>query len=162
MQPNDTSESSQVEVVAPSYLIFQLAGEFYGSALLAIKEIIKMTAIKPTPYMVPYFKGVVNLRGQIVSIVDLRIKFGVKCENPQKGLIIVVDTPNGVLGAIVDELVSVEDIEAKDIDNNPSIATTIPMNFFQGIAKLDSRLVTLVDISKLLSETEMRAIKKAA
>lgn len=162
MQPNDVSSESQEEIVTPAYLIFQLAGELYGTALLTIKEIIKMTAIKPTPYMVPYFKGVVNLRGQIVSIVDLRIKFGVKCEDPSKGLIIVVDTPTGVLGAIVDELVSVENIENTEVDNNPSIATTIPVDFFKGIAKLDSRLVTLVDISKLLSETEMRTIKKAA
>jgi purine-binding chemotaxis protein CheW len=144
----------------PSYLIFKLAEELYGTALLSVKEVIKMSPIKPVPYMVHYFKGVINLRGEIVGIVDLRSKFemgSAKSDGANEtGKILIIETPDALLGAIVDDLVAVEVIQEKDIDPDPAVETRIPIQFFKGIAKKDDRLISLIDISSCLSSTEMR------
>lgn len=144
----------------PSYLIFKLADELYGTSLLSVKEVIKMSPIKPVPYMVHYFRGVINLRGQIVGVVDLRSKFemspGKSDGIPDQSKILIVETADALLGAIVDDLVAVEVIQEKEIDPDPAVETRIPVEFFKGIAKKDDRLINLIDIASCLSSAEMR------
>jgi purine-binding chemotaxis protein CheW len=145
-----------------SFILFSLGNELYGTPLLSTREVIKLRVIKPTPYMVPHFKGVINLRGQIISVVDLRVKFQIPIPTETTGLILIVEHSQGLLGAVVDDLTSVENIRKEDLDQNAAIETKIPLDFFLGVAKVRDRLVNIVDISGCLISEDMRLIKIAA
>ena len=144
------------------YILFNLGGELYGAPLLSIREVIKLREFKPVPYMVPYFKGVINLRGQIISVIDLRMKFSLKSPEAGAGLVLVVETKQGLIGTVIDSLVSVHRFEAKDIEPAPALETKIPVQFFSGVAKLGERLVNLIDLTGCISSDELRTIKSSA
>lgn len=163
MQPknSDSNDEGKTKVEeAQRYLLFVLGGETYGTPLNSIKEVIKPVGVKAVPYMVNHFKGVINLRGQIVSIVDMREKFSLKFDPNKEGIIMVVETPEGLLGAIVDELVSVQVIENTQIDRNAMIETKIDMNFFLGVAKQSDSLVNLIDLARSLGSEDFRQIRQ--
>ncbi len=143
-----------------SYLLFRLGGELFGVDLLTVLEVKKIPEIKPVPYMKPAFKGVVNLRGQIVGVVDLRAQFDIKSEVQNLGMILILDTPGAPMAAIVDELVSVEEILDSQIDREPLVETKVPTKFLMGIAKKNERLMTLIDIAGCLAETELRSVQQ--
>ncbi len=167
MKPLSSSQKAlsdafaSAEENALSFIIFKIGGEIYGTPLLTTREVIRHREIKPTPYMVPHFKGVINLRGQIVSVIDLRIKFQLPCDESQS-LILIVESEHGLLGAVVDDLVSVETIQQTQIDQTASIETKVPVEFFLGIAKLEDRLVNMVDISGCLSSEDLRVLASSA
>jgi purine-binding chemotaxis protein CheW len=142
------------------YLIFTLGGELYGSPLIAIKEVIKIGEIKPVPHMNAYFRGVINLRGQIVSIVDLRKKFSIGGSESKAGLILVVEHESGFIGAVVDDLDSVATISRSEIEANPMLDTKIPLDFFHGVAKMGERLVNVIDIAGTLTSDDYRSVRK--
>jgi purine-binding chemotaxis protein CheW len=142
------------------WLLYCLGSELYGSRLLDVKEVIKISPIKSVPFMVNYFKGIINLRGQIVSVIDLRMKFDIQHSPTGKELIILVESHDGIIGAIIDNLDCVAKIDPSDIDSHPAIETRIPAEFFLGIGKMRDRLVNLVDIAKCLNKDEMRVVKK--
>jgi len=167
MPPSSAKESlltafEQSEENCLSFLIFSLGGELYGTPLLSTREVIKIGEIKSTPYMVPHFKGVINLRGQIISVIDLRTKFEIQPDNETKGLILIVENQDSLLGAIVDDLVSVEKVQRQDLDQETEIETKIAADFFLGVAKLKDRLVNMVDIAGCLSSEDLRIFKSAS
>lgn len=147
---------------AISYLLFRLQGELYATPLLKVREVIKMSTIKPVPYMVPHFRGVINLRGQIVGVVDLRTKLQMRSEHDSKGMVLITETPAGPIGAIVDEVEAVDEILPDQIDANPQVETKIPTSFFLGIARHEKGLVNLIDIAGCLSADELRRVKQGA
>jgi len=153
----DTNEDLDLS----KYLLFNLDNEMYATPLLNVREVIKMAIIKPVPYMVGHFKGVINLRGQIVGVVDLRVKFQLTVPAEGKGMILIVDTTEGLIGAIVDEIDSVQKIAPGDVEREPRIETKISSEFMLGVAKLGKGLVNLVDIAACLSVDELRRIKKS-
>ncbi|MBI2521687.1 MAG: purine-binding chemotaxis protein CheW [Bdellovibrio sp.] len=144
------------------YLVFVLANETYASPLLQIREVIKIPSIKQVPYMVPYFKGIINLRGQIVSVIDLRVKFNLKDFKSDEGLILVIEAKGSLVGAIVDGVCSVQDIPSSDIDTNPALETLVSPKFFLGVAKRSDMLINLIDIGGSLSSEDFRRIKEVA
>lgn len=160
MSSEDTFAEKAAEKVTASYLIFRLGGELFGTDLLNVLEVMKLPGIKPVPYMKPAFKGVLNLRGQIVSVIDLRQLYEMKVDQPDEGMILIIETAEAPIGAIVDDLVSVEMIHDDELDRQPVIETKVPSQFLQGIAKKNERLMTLIDISGCLASTEMRARQK--
>src|SRR3989344_4100179 len=129
-QENLNTAFAEAEERCLSFIIFSLGGELYGTPLLSTREVIKHGDVKATPYMVPHFKGVINLRGQIVSVIDLRTKFEIQPASLDKGLILIVEHEQGLLGAVVDDLVSVERIHQRDIDQTAMVATKVPTDFF--------------------------------
>ena len=157
---NEAFEAAEEKTL--SFILFSLGNELYGTPLLSTREVIKVRDIKPTPYMVPHFKGVINLRGQIVSVIDLRIKFQISINSDDPGLILIVETPFGLLGAIVDNLVSVERVRKEDLDQTAMVETRIPTDFFLGVAKLKDRLVNMVDISGCIHSEDLRTISKVS
>lgn len=143
------------------YLIFSLGGELYASPLVLIKEVIKLAEINPVPYMVAHFRGVINLRGQIVGVVDLRQKFQVKSHDTNKGLILIVEHDGLAIGAIVDDVNAVASFEAQSIDRNPALQTKIPLAFMKGIGKHGDRLVNIIDIAGSLTSEEYSTVRKS-
>ncbi len=140
------------------FLIFRLGNELYGCRLVQIKEVIKVANIKTVPYMVPYFKGVINLRGKIIGVVDLPQKLSLKSNTSQQ-LILITETREGSLGVIVDEVLAVEVFENKDIDRNVAVETKIAPKFFDGIGRKDKKLFHLINIGELFSDEELRQFK---
>lgn len=157
MQPHEMTADDNSD----KFLIFNLGGELYGASLTSIKEVIKVGDVKAVPHMKNHFKGIMNLRGQIIGVIDLREKFDLK-KAPGQGLILVVEHEAGLIGAIVDELESVHSFTTEQIEKNPMIETKIPLSFLVGVAQKQNRLVNLIDIAGTLSAEDYRTLKSAA
>lgn len=128
------------------YMIFVLGGEQYGVPLLTVREVIEYKVPKPVPNSAAGFEGVINLRGDVVGIMDLRKLLKVKGDKPR--CMLVFESQAGLMGAIVDRVLSVSEILEKDIEVRSSIGVKEASDCFIGVGKLDSGLITLVDLQK--------------
>jgi purine-binding chemotaxis protein CheW len=141
---------------AGKYLTFQLGHEFYGVEVLQIREIIRLIDITPVPQMPDYIKGVVNLRGKIIPVVDLRLKFGLtEIQANERTCIVVVqlDSVSGVatrLGLVVDGVEEVVNIAASEIETTPNFGSSLDTDYFSGMAKIKGSLKTLLNINRVL------------
>ncbi|MSU60925.1 MAG: purine-binding chemotaxis protein CheW [Pedosphaera sp.] len=143
--------------LAGKHLTFRLGNESYGIAVLKIREIIRLTAITAVPKMPTYIKGVINLRGKVIPVVDLRIKFGLpEAESNERTCIVVVQVElanhNKVLmGLIVDAVEEVVSMAAQDIEETPSFGASLDTAFILGMAKVKGAVKSLLDIDKVVA-----------
>ena len=149
------------------YLTFVLAGEEYGIGILKVKEIIGIMAITTVPQTPEYMKGVINLRGKVIPVVDLRLKFGMESmEYTERTCIIVVeiegDNRKIQMGIVVDAVSEVMNIKAGDIEDTPNFGSCLNTDYILGMAKTGGKVRILLDIDKVLREEEIRAIERAA
>ena len=133
------------------YLLFNVGTELYGVPLLDIKEVIEYQEPKPVPNMVSHFTGVVNLRGAIVGVLDLRKKFGVAQDRTRITSMLICETPQGTIAAVIDRVDSVAVINSDMIYIHPKVVTAFKSDYLAGIAKLPNKLVTLVALRSLIS-----------
>jgi len=152
---------------AGKYLTFSLAGEEYGIAILKVKEIIGMMPVTPVPQTPPYVKGVINLRGKVIPVTDLRLKFGMATtEYTERTCIIVVEIEGEddviLLGIVVDAVSEVLNIKHDHIEDTPNFGTALNTDFMLGMAKIENSVKILLDIDKVLSERDIAALEKAA
>ena len=141
------------------YLTFALANEEYGLEILKVREIIgymEITAVPQTPH---YVKGVINLRGQVIPVVDLRAKFGMEtAEVTEQTCIIVVEIAQGgrtfSTGIAVDRVQEVLDIAGQSIEDAPQFGAAVDTNFILGMAKISDSVKILLDIDKVLGDAE--------
>ncbi|MBW1714507.1 MAG: purine-binding chemotaxis protein CheW [Deltaproteobacteria bacterium] len=164
-----TNESQGQETItkAGKYLTFILAGEEYGIAILKVKEIIGMMPVTPVPKAPSFVKGVINLRGKVIPIMDLRLKFGMEpLDYNERTCIIVVEVTTAeagvTMGLIVDSVSEVLNIRAEDIQETPTFGAQIDTDYILGIAKMDGKVKILLDIDKVLSLRELHDMEKAA
>ena len=148
------------------YLAFRLAGEVYAIDILRIREIIEYTLPTSVPMMPPSLRGVINLRGAVVPVIDLAVRFGREATGVGKRtcFVIVEVAHEGavlVLGLMVDGVNAVMEIAAADIEPPPSFGTRVNAEFIAGMARGDGRFVIILDIARVLSIEEMAAIKTA-
>lgn len=149
--------------LAGKYLTFVLGQESYGIAVLTIREIIRMTDITAVPRMPDYVKGVINLRGKVIPIVDLRLKFRLaRVEMTERTCIIVVqvNTAAGqrvLMGLIVDAVEEVLNVAAADIEQAPDFGTKLETDYILGMAKIKERVKTLLDIDRVISAEALLA-----
>lgn len=159
--PGAGSLSSQL---AGKYMTFKLATEEYGLAILRVREIIGLMDITRVPKTKEYIRGVINLRGKVIPVVDLRLIFGmVRTENTDQTVIIVVQWTHGTtsttMGILVDEVLEVMNIEAAQIEPPPDLPAERDSNdFILGIGKADKRVICLLDIEQVLSRDESTQI----
>jgi len=138
------------------YLTFTLGEEYYGIDILRVQEIKGYTAVTRIPNTPEYIKGVLNLRGTIVPIVDLRAKFGMqRIDYTRFSVIIVVVVKERVMGMIVDAVSDVLNIPKKEIQPTPQFGASVDVSFISGIGKCGDKLVALLDIDQILSLEEM-------
>ena len=147
------------------YLTFTLADEEYGIGILKVKEIIGMMAITSVPRTPDFVKGVINLRGKVIPVIDLRLKFGMPAiDYTDRTCIIVVeidaDDMTIQIGIVVDAVSEVLNIKEEEIENAPSFGTSINMDYILGMAKIDSGVKILLDIDKVLSAKEIQVLGK--
>jgi purine-binding chemotaxis protein CheW len=135
------------------FLTFNLGEELYGVDILRVQEIKGYTAVTKIPNTPPHIKGVLNLRGTIVPIVELRTKFGMPTiDYTAFTVIIVVVVRDKVMGLVVDAVSDVLNIDKKDIQSPPQFGVKVDVSFLNGIGKSGDKLVALLDIDRMLSE----------
>jgi purine-binding chemotaxis protein CheW len=148
------------------YLTFSLAGEEYGLVILKVKEIIGIMPITVVPQTPPYIRGVINLRGKVIPVIDLRLKFSIAAaEYTERTCIIVVEISAAgrmiLMGILVDSVSEVLNIKAADIEEAPSFGTRLNTEYILGMAKAGGGIKILLDIDKILSSEEIKAADKA-
>lgn len=138
------------------YLTFVLGQESYGVEVLKIREIIRMADITAIPQMPSYVKGVINLRGKIIPVVDLRVKFGLmKADTTDSTCIVVVQVQAAggtetLMGLVVDAVEEVLNIALADIEETPDFGTQIDTEYILGMAKIKGTVKTLLDIDRVV------------
>jgi purine-binding chemotaxis protein CheW len=148
------------------YLTFVLAGEEYGIGILKVKEIIGIMAITTVPQTPAYMKGVINLRGKVIPIVDLRLKFGMEAmDYTEKTCIIVVEITNSgqkvMIGVLVDSVSEVLNIKGADIEDAPNFGSRLNTDYILGMAKMNGGVKILLDIDKVLTGEEIALLEVA-
>ena len=155
-----TKESVQqigIDTDGNQFLTFQLGEELYGVDILRVQEIKSYTTVTKIPNTPSYIKGVLNLRGTIVPIVELRTTFGMETiDYTILTVIIVVVVRDRIMGLVVDSVSDVLNISKKDIQAPPEFGTKVDVSFLNGIAKSGDNLVALLNIDRLLTESEMQ------
>ena len=148
------------------YLTFSLDGEEYGIGILKIKEIIGMMEITPVPKTPDFVKGVINLRGKVIPVIDLRLRFGMSEDDyTERTCIIVVEVEGQIgtilMGIVVDAVSEVINIKGEDVEQTPNFGTKLNTEYILGMAKTDSKVRILLDIDKVLNNAEIMALEKA-
>ncbi len=138
------------------YLTFKLGPEEYGLGILKVQEIIGILPVTHVPRMPEYIRGVINLRGKVIPVVDLRLKFGMNAEeNTERTCIIVVQVMRQdtlvIMGIVVDEVCEVLDIREGQIEPAPSLGNAEATDFILGMGKINEKVVTLLDIDRVLA-----------
>lgn len=159
-------ESSVGIRLAGKYLTFRLAQEEYGLEILKVQEIIQLQAITRVPRTPPYVRGVINLRGKVIPVVDLRAKFGIEgTEDTERTCIIVVQIHAGeallVIGILIDEVREVLDIRAENIEESPSFGSSVETEFILGMGKVNGQVKILLDIDRVLNATDAISLRSA-
>ncbi len=149
------------------YLTFTLDNEEYGIGILKIKEIIGMIPITTVPQTPEFVKGVINLRGKVIPVVDLRLRFGMgEIDYTERTCIIVVEidgqTGTIQMGIVVDAVSEVLNIKADEIEDTPTFSTNLDTEYILGMAKMDGGVKILLDIDKVLSSEELALLREAA
>ena len=149
------------------YLTFSMADEEYGIGILKIKEIIGMMPITPVPQTPESVKGVINLRGKVIPVVDLRVRFGLESvDYTDRTCIIVVEIKgtSGIvqIGIVVDSVSEVLNIGNQEVEDAPSFGTRLDTDYISGMAKMEGGVKILLDIDRVLSDKEISALDEAA
>lgn len=149
--------------VGGEFLTFTLGDEEYGIDILKVQEIRGYDAVTRIANTPPFIKGVVNLRGIIVPIVDLRIKFNLGTVNyDQFTVVIILNLGTRVVGMVVDSVSDVLTLAPEQVRNAPELSSALDTRYIIGLGTLDERMLILVDIEKLMSSGEMALMDQAA
>ena len=152
----DPSTPSLKQQLGGKFLTFFLDEEEYGIEILKVHEIIGMMSITVVPRTPTFIRGVINLRGKVIPIIDLRLKFGMEAiEQTEETCIIVVQAQSVELGIVVDRVSEVLDIASDDIDEPPSFGADVPTDYLLGIAKTEGRVKLLLNIDRVLTTNEV-------
>jgi len=150
------------------YLAFSLKDEEYAVPLLSVKEVIALPEVTPVPHTPPHFLGIMNLRGQVISIVDLRLKFGMKTSDDKREEmgVIIFDFGDFTMGGVVCSINSVLAFSDSEIQPKPEVMSAVKTDYITGVAKRNDKLIILLDVVKAFDLTEKvkmaHAISKAA
>jgi purine-binding chemotaxis protein CheW len=149
------------------YLTFKLDDEVFGLAIGKVREVLDFTSVTRVPQTPEYMRGVINLRGSVVPVIDLRQKFGLaQAEDTVNTCIIIVEIElegeATILGALADSVQEVLDLEPEQIEPAPKIGTKLDTEFIKGMGKRDEQFVILLDIDKVFSAAELATVQSAA
>ena len=141
-------------------VVFQLGAEFYGVDIARVHEIIRLQSITRVPRAPAFVEGVINLRGKVIPVVDLRRRFGLESsEHTRASRIVVVEIGDQVVGVIVDGVSEVLRVTGASVEPPSPVVAGIESEYIHGIAKLDDRLVILLDLDRVLALADRRALE---
>ena len=151
-----TQQEGVAKTKGGKFLTFFLAGEEYGIEILKVHEIIGVMPITRVPRTPGFILGVINLRGKVIPIVDLRLKFSMASKDTDEETCIIVVRVNGVqMGILVDKVSEVRDIASGDIEDAPFFGADVETDYIMGIGKFEGKVKLLLDIDKVLSSQEV-------
>ncbi|HNU92842.1 MAG TPA: chemotaxis protein CheW [Spirochaetota bacterium] len=165
-QPEDIRISRTREKVERAeeenqFVTFVIGEETYGVEVLRVQEIIGMTRITHVPNAMSFMKGVINLRGSVVPVVDMRIKFGMaERDYDAFTVIIIVEVRGRMIGMIVDSVSDVVNIPVRSIQDTPHFSAKIETDFIMGIGQVEEKLVIILDVDRIMSSEEMTELDR--
>jgi purine-binding chemotaxis protein CheW len=155
--------SIKIDPRAGKYLTFFLASEEYGVEILKVQEIIERMPITPVPLTSKYILGVINLRGKIHPVMDIKVKFGMdQTQITEETCIIVIKTASMMMGILVDKVSEVVNVASDDIADTPSFGADVNTEYLLGVGKTGGHVRLLLDIEKVITATDIINMKKAA
>jgi purine-binding chemotaxis protein CheW len=158
IEPIESRELHQ-EGEDEQYVTFFIKNELYGVPVLKVQEIIGMTKITAMPNSLPFMKGVIDLRGAVVPVIDMRVKFEMEHAGyTSYTVIIIVEVKDRLVGMIVDSVSDVMGIPIKSIQDTPSFSARINTEFMRGIGQKDDSLIIILDVDKILTSDEFEII----
>ena len=152
---------SEVTAPAAEFLTFALGSEEYGVDILKVQEIRGYDTVTRLPDAPDYIKGVINLRGTIVPVIDMRVKFRLEAKVDALTVMIVLNVADRVVGMVVDSVSDVVQLDAGQIRAMPEVGTGIDRRFLTGIGALDERMLILLDIEGLMTSADMGLVAQA-
>ena len=155
------AERGQATALGGKFLTFLLQREEYGLEILKVREIIGLMEITTVPQTPSYVRGVINLRGQVIPVIDLRLKFGLaEGEYGHRTCIIVVDVKGLLMGIVVDTVSEVIDIDGGNIEATPSFGTKLDTDYILGMGKVNERVKILLDIDRVLTSEDLVLVEE--
>ena len=149
----EQSSSEKDEVL--QWVTYCLADETYGINVMQVQEVLRYTEIAPVPGAPDYVLGIINLRGNVVTVIDTRSRFGLMPgEVTDNTRIVIIESENNVVGILVDSVAEVVYLKTSEIDSTPNVGTEESAKFIQGVSNREDGLLILVDLNKLLTEEE--------
>jgi purine-binding chemotaxis protein CheW len=152
LSANKNADSNE-EVL--QWVTFKLEEETYGINVMQVQEVLRYTEIAPVPGAPSYVLGIINLRGNVVTVIDTRARFGLMgAEVTDNSRIVIIEAEKQVIGILVDSVAEVVYLRSSEIDSAPNIGTEESAKFIQGVSNRDGELLILVDLNKLLNDDE--------
>lgn len=143
------------------WVTFKLDSETYGINVMQVQEVLRYTEIAPVPGAPLYVLGIINLRGNVVTVIDTRSRFGLdSSEVTDNTRIVIIESEKQVIGILVDSVAEVVYLKASEIDIAPNVGNDESAKFIQGVSNRDGELLILVDLNKLLSDDEWDELKQ--
>lgn len=134
---------------------FKLDDEIYGINVMLVQEVLRVTDIAPVPGAPEYVIGIINLRGNVVTVIDTRMRFGLPSkEFDDSTRIVIIETESQTVGIVVDSVAEVVDIYSNEIETAPNVGNDETARYIEGVVSRDDELLILVDLNKLLTEDE--------
>ncbi|MCC5857883.1 MAG: chemotaxis protein CheW [Ectothiorhodospiraceae bacterium] len=145
--------------VANQWVTFSLAEETYGIDVMRVQEVLPMSEIAPVPGAPPYVLGIINLRGNVVTVIDTRMRFGLESrETDSASRIVVIETDTQVAGILVDSVAEVVSVQAEEVDAAPNVGNEESSRYIYGVVSRGDELLILVDVNKLLTKEEWQEV----
>ena len=158
------ASAMEAEAKAGLYLTFVLGPETYGIEILKVQEIIGIMRVTAVPQTPEFVRGVINLRGRVIPVVDLRLKFGMEFKDDTDRTCVIVlqvgrEDGHVTMGIIVDEVAEVVDVARDQIAPPPALGAGVRTEFILGMGKIENAVVILLDVNRVLSDGEMEALQ---
>ena len=159
MSNNRRANSDSDEIM--QWVTFKLENETYGINVMQVQEVLRYTEIAPVPGSPYYVLGIINIRGNVVTIIDTRARFDLQStQNTENTRIIVIESEKQVIGILVDSVAEVVYLKASEIDETPSVGNEDNAKFIQGVSNRDGKLLILVDLEQFLFDDEWDQLKQ--
>lgn len=157
MSMNHQSQARAQDSEVTQWVTFHLGEETFGINVMQVQEVLRMTEIAPVPGAPDYVLGIINLRGNVVTVMDTRKRFGLaQQESDDSTRIVIIEAGEQVVGILVDSVAEVVYLKQSEIENAPKVGNNESSRYIQGVANRDEGLLILVDLDKLLTDEEWK------
>ena len=151
----NTAQSRSSDDPVIQWVTFRLAGETYGINVMQVQEVLRYTEIAPVPGGSYHVLGIINLRGNVVTVIDTRLRFGLpRGETNDNTRIVIIEANGHVIGILVDSVAEVVYLRQSEIDTSPNVGNDESARYIQGVCHKDGELLILLELDKLLTEDE--------
>lgn len=150
-----SAKNKEAADIVLQWVTFKLQEETYGINVMQVQEVLRYTEIAPVPGSPDYVLGIINLRGNVVTVIDTRSRFGLEpADVTENSRIVIIEAEKQVIGILVDSVAEVVYLKSSEIDTAPNVGTDESARFIQGVSNREGELLILVDLNKLLSDEE--------